>query len=113
MVAYPSLATACSAWFGDFTMIRRLLAIAALLTGVGAAPALAQTVVPSSVYTVPQRLIAVDGARRLSLYCIGSGQPTVMLEAGAGNGMIRWRNVQAEIASFTRVCAYDCAGLGF
>ena len=27
--------------------------------------------------------------------------------------MVTWRFVQAEIASFTRVCAYDRAGLGF
>lgn len=94
-------------------MIGRLLAIAALGIGVGAATSPAQTVVPSSVYTVPQRLVAIDGARRLNLYCIGSGRPTVVLEAGAGNSMMTWRHVQAEIGSFARVCAYDRAGLGF
>ncbi len=45
--------------------------------------------------------------------CTGSGQPTVTLEAGSGNSMMTWRHVQAEVASFTRVCAYDRAGLGF
>jgi pimeloyl-ACP methyl ester carboxylesterase len=94
-------------------VIRKLLAIAAVLTCVGTAASLAQTVVPSSVYTGPQRLIPIDGARRLNLYCTGSGQPTVMLEAGSGNSMMTWRHVQAEVASFTRVCAYDRAGLGF
>ncbi len=93
-------------------MIRKLVATAAVLTGIGAAVAPAQTV-PSRIYTAPQRLIAIDGPRRLNLYCIGSGQPTVVLEAGAGNGIVTWRHVQAAIGSFTRVCAYDRAGLGF
>jgi pimeloyl-ACP methyl ester carboxylesterase len=89
----------------------KLLAITALLTWVSTA--LAQSLVPSSVYTVPQHLVAIDGSRRLNLYCIGSGQPVVMLEAGSGNGMITWRHVQADIGRLTRVCAYDRAGLGF
>ena len=53
------------------------------------------------------------GARRLNLYCVGSGSPTVILDAGSGNCMATWRHVQAEIAKITRVCAYDRAGLGF
>src|SRR5215470_3253396 len=31
----------------------------------------------------------------------------------AGNSFVTWRHVQAQIARFTRVCAYDRAGLGF
>jgi pimeloyl-ACP methyl ester carboxylesterase len=98
---------------GGFTVIRKLLAITAALICLGTSASLAQAVVPSSVYTVPQRLIPIDGARRLNLYCTGSGQPTVMLETGSGNSMVTWRYVQAEVASFARVCAYDRAGLGF
>jgi hypothetical protein len=73
---------------GGFTVIRKVLAITAALICLGTSASLAQAVVPSSVYTVPQRLIPIDGARRLNLYCTGSGQPTVMLEAGSGNGMM-------------------------
>ncbi len=69
--------------------------------------------VPSGVYAEPQDLVAVDGARRLNLYCAGSGSPTVLLDAGSGNSMATWRYVQAEIAKVTRVCAYDRAGLGY
>jgi pimeloyl-ACP methyl ester carboxylesterase len=76
-------------------------------------PSAAQTVVPPEIYQSPQRLVAIDGSRRLNLYCVGSGSPTVLLEAGSGNGMAVWRLVQAEIAKFTQVCAYDRAGLGF
>jgi pimeloyl-ACP methyl ester carboxylesterase len=44
---------------------------------------------------------------------MGTGSPVVLLESGAGSGAVAWRNVQAGIAAFTRVCAYDRAGYGF
>jgi pimeloyl-ACP methyl ester carboxylesterase len=75
--------------------------------------AFAGSLVPSDIYAAPQRLVAVDGARRLNLWCVGSGSPTVLLDAGSGNSMATWRHVQAEIAKMTQVCAYDRAGLGF
>ena len=77
------------------------------------ASASAETIVPDEVFASPQRLVAVEGDRRLNLFCTGEGAPTVLLEAGSGNGMVTWRFVQAEIAEFARVCAYDRAGLGF
>src|SRR5262249_1686113 len=94
-------------------MIARLLTVALVVTGIGTGPSLAQTIVPSRIYTGPQRLVAIDGGRRLNLHCTGSGRPTVLLEAGAGNSIVTWRHVHAQIARFTRVCAYDRAGLGF
>src|SRR5271167_131713 len=91
----------------------KALAAAAAIHLASALPSPAETLVPSSVYAGPQSLIAVDGARRLNLYCVGTGSPPVMLDAGSGNSMATWRHVQAEIAAITRVCAYDRAGLGF
>ncbi len=88
------------------------LALGLALT-VAASGVSAGSVTPSAVYAAPQRLVAVDGARRLNLYCIGSGNPTVILDAGSGNSMATWRHVQEEIGKWTRVCAYDRAGLGF
>lgn len=70
-------------------------------------------VVPSQDYAHPQQLVAVDGARRLNLFCMGTGEPTVMFESGAGDSMVVWRHVQAEVAKVTRACAYDRAGYGF
>jgi hypothetical protein len=52
----------------------------------------AADLVPSAVYAAPQRLVAVDGPRRLNLYCDGSGSPTVLLDAGSGNSMATWRS---------------------
>ncbi|HZD56487.1 MAG TPA: alpha/beta hydrolase, partial [Anaerolineales bacterium] len=39
--------------------------------------------------------------------------PTVVLEAGRTGWSADWRYVQPEVAAFTRVCAYDRAGLGW
>lgn len=44
---------------------------------------------------------------------MGQGKPTVILDAGAGGDAMIWRHVQDQIASVTRVCAYDRAGYGF
>jgi pimeloyl-ACP methyl ester carboxylesterase len=44
---------------------------------------------------------------------MGKGSPPVVLEAGAGDGTGVWRQVQGEIAKFTKVCAYDRAGYGW
>jgi len=52
------------------------------------------------------------GGRALFLSCTGTGSPTVVLEAGSGNGADTWAAVQPEIARFTRVCSYDRTGLG-
>ncbi len=71
------------------------------------------SIVPSQDYTKPQQLIPVDGMRRLNLFCMGAGKPTVLLDAGSGGTTLDWRHVQGEVAKFTRVCSYDRAGSGF
>ena len=52
------------------------------------------------------------GGYRLMLNCTGVGSPTVVLEAGFGDLSLEWRVVQPQIAKFSRVCSYDCAGYG-
>lgn len=64
------------------------------------------------VYGRPQQLVDIGG-RRLNIYCLGHGSPTVILEAGLGGSTMDWRNVHAELAKTTRVCAYDRAAFGF
>lgn len=71
------------------------------------------SVVPSDAYTHPQVLIAVDGSRRLNLFCIGHGTPVVILDAGTGGSTASWQDVQGRIAQTTTVCSYDRAGYGF
>jgi pimeloyl-ACP methyl ester carboxylesterase len=69
--------------------------------------------VPSSAYTHPQRLVAVDGSRKLNLFCLGKGSPVVILDAGTGGSTASWQEVQGRIAQTTTVCSYDRAGYGF
>ncbi|HEU0176190.1 MAG TPA: alpha/beta hydrolase [Blastocatellia bacterium] len=63
----------------------------------------------------PGKLIDVGGWR-LHLNCTGearASQPTVILEAGAGDFSVEWSLVQPEVAKFARVCSYDRAGDGW
>jgi pimeloyl-ACP methyl ester carboxylesterase len=53
------------------------------------------------------------GGYDLHIHCEGEGSPAVILEAGAGAFSPHWVYVQEETAQFTRVCAYDRAGLGW
>lgn len=70
-------------------------------------------VIDDPVYTHPARLIDIGGGQRLNLYCMGSGSPTVILDAGMGDSTISWAMVQRAMAKTTRVCSFDRAGLGF
>jgi pimeloyl-ACP methyl ester carboxylesterase len=58
------------------------------------------------------RLVTVDDGRSLFLDCIGSGSPTIVLEAGFGGNTHDWDAVQPELGETTRTCAYDRAGIG-
>jgi pimeloyl-ACP methyl ester carboxylesterase len=60
----------------------------------------------------PGRLVAIGGGRSLYLHCMGSGSPTVVLEAGFGGNSGNWSAVQRTLGRTTRTCAYDRAGLG-
>jgi pimeloyl-ACP methyl ester carboxylesterase len=60
----------------------------------------------------PGRLVDVGG-HRLHIWCLGNQSPTVILEGGLGGSTAAWGFVQPEVAAFTRVCAYDRAGLGY
>ena len=56
-------------------------------------------------------VVEVDG-RGVYLDCLGSGEPTVLLEAGFTSGAAGWGAVLDGIAGFTRVCAWDRPGIG-
>ncbi len=56
---------------------------------------------------------AIDiGGRSIWFKCIGTGSPTVILEAGMGGDLRTWEQVQPVIGASTRTCAYDRAGVG-
>jgi pimeloyl-ACP methyl ester carboxylesterase len=60
----------------------------------------------------PGRFVAIGGGRTLYMECVGSGSPTVVLEAGFGADTRSWQGVQPEVGRGTRTCAYDRAGTG-
>src|SRR5215469_11402761 len=57
---------------------------------------------------------AVDiGGRRLNLYCSGQGAPAVILEPGGNSPGYEQGWLQSKMATFTRACWYDRAGVGW
>jgi pimeloyl-ACP methyl ester carboxylesterase len=60
----------------------------------------------------PGNLVDVGG-HRLHLWCIGSGDPAVVYDAGLGGTSLAFADAKLLIADFTRVCTYDRAGMGF
>ena len=57
-------------------------------------------------------LVDIGGGRSLYLRCVGSGSPTVVLEAGFGGTTNNWSAVQPQLGRTMRTCAYDRAGQG-
>jgi pimeloyl-ACP methyl ester carboxylesterase len=56
--------------------------------------------------------VAVGGGRSLAVRCLGTGSPTVLLEAGGTRASLRdWGSTfPSEIAKLTTVCEYSHAG---
>jgi pimeloyl-ACP methyl ester carboxylesterase len=63
-------------------------------------------------YPPPGQLVDIGGYR-LHIQCVGTGSPTVVLDAGLGGSSLDWNLVQSELGNTTRVCAYDRAGMGW
>lgn len=63
-------------------------------------------------YPAPGQLVDVGGYK-MHINCMGEGSPTVILAAGTADFSVTWTYVQPEVAKFTRVCAYDRAGMGW
>lgn len=70
-------------------------------------------VIADMTFIQPASLVDIGNGRRMNIYCIGHGSPTVIFEAGLGDQIRAWAMVQPAIAKVTRACSYDRAGLGF
>jgi len=88
-----------------------MLGVASCAPGIAAARS--NAIVSDEAYTHVQTLVAIDRGRRLNLYCIGSGSPTVVFDAGLGDTTAKWGLIQPVIAEHTKACSSDRAGLGF
>jgi len=99
--------------FGNLLLAALAICAAGRAAAADKPPAAAPLDVPSESYTHAQQLVAIDGARRLNLFCLGTGSPAVLFEAGLGSTTTTWRHVQGQVATFTRACSYDRAGFGF
>jgi pimeloyl-ACP methyl ester carboxylesterase len=89
---------------------RTLGALFLILVSVSACGGAAQpklTAVPGK----PGQLVELNG-QHLYFECFGSGEPTVLLEAGYGGDHTSWDVIEPALAKTTRTCSYDRAGLG-
>jgi pimeloyl-ACP methyl ester carboxylesterase len=93
----------------SFLFLLGLVFLAAIISSIYQARA---TTNDLKAHPAPGQMVNVDGLM-YHLNCLGTGSPTVILEAGLGESSLSWYPVQAEIAKTTRVCAYDRAGLGW
>lgn len=95
--------------------LRLTLFTALMVPSVGAESTHAQTAAPA-VELAEAKPRAVDvGGRSLMLRTLGEGEPTVVIEAGAGLPAAEsdeWKTVVEAIAKTNRVCLYSRAGLG-
>ena len=103
-------------WRGERTARTALAFIAAAIAlSMRASAAGDDVVTPAgwyADYARHSRLVTLSGGRKLNLFCMGRGSPTVVLESGLTESAYSWWAVQGRIARLTRVCAYDRAGMG-
>src|SRR5580698_3331968 len=60
-----------------------------------------------ALFEQPGRMISLPTGNRLSLYCVGTGGPTVVLETGFGGGAYAtWHKLQPILARTVRSCSY-------
>jgi pimeloyl-ACP methyl ester carboxylesterase len=64
-----------------------------------------------SDYPPPGKMVSLN-THDIHLYCVGTGDPTVVFEADLDQyGSLSWDSVQGKVGAFTRACSYDRAGI--
>ena len=94
---------------------RTLAALVGLIVVLGLVGAIYESAAEAAdvrAYPPPGQLVDVGGYR-LHINCVGTGSPTVVIDAGWGDWSGGWSRVQPEAAKTTRVCTYDRAGMGY
>lgn len=97
----------CLLWLGILVVVVLGLML------VGALYESAAEAADARAFPPPGQMVDVGGYR-LHINCVGTGSPTVVIDAGWGDWSASWSNwVQPEAAKTTRVCTYDRAGMGY
>ncbi len=89
------------------------IVLALCVTSPACAAEAKSAVIDDPAYSRAQRLVEVEPGRKLNLYCIGKGSPTVVFESGLTDETDVWALVQPVIAEHTQACSYDRAGSGY
>lgn len=84
----------------------------AILVAIGISYQYIATKIDDYKYPAPGIMVDVGGFK-LHIKCSGSGNPTIILDAGMGCSSIDWTFVQQGVEQFAHVCSYDRAGLGW
>jgi pimeloyl-ACP methyl ester carboxylesterase len=64
-------------------------------------------------YAGSGRWVPIANGAKLYLFEMGTGEPTVLFEAGIGATHLNWRAIQEAIAESSSTVAYDRCGLGW
>ena len=64
-------------------------------------------------FVQPHQRVEVERGRRMNLYCIGTGRPTVVFDSGLSDWSSTWALIQPAVAARTRACSYDRPGMGY
>ena len=64
-------------------------------------------------YAAGGRLVDIGGGRRLYLLEKGSGEATVLFEAGIAATNLNWFHIQETVSQFATTASYDRGGLGW
>jgi pimeloyl-ACP methyl ester carboxylesterase len=92
-----------------------LVAALVALAASGAIYQAVATTIDQRSYPPPGQLVDIGGYK-LHITCRGTspaGAATVVAESGLGGTSLDWSLVQPDIATTTRMCAYDRAGFGW
>jgi pimeloyl-ACP methyl ester carboxylesterase len=86
-----------------------IMSVVILITGSGFAYEWIAASLAKKHYPPPGKLVDAGGYK-LHIHKLGSGSPTILLEAGSGETSLSWRKIPEELAKSATVVSYDRAG---
>lgn len=93
-------------------LILGMVSLILVLGLLGATYQIAASKADQKNFPPPGQLVDVGGYR-MHIYCMGEGDPTVILDSANMGTVSNWAWIQPEVAKVTRVCAYDRADSGW